>query len=168
MAEQQPPAKEKLPIPLLPTTAYTAKTTKKKMTGDDQRAKKKELDRDKTRVNVGVAFQRWRELRDLKEFKTDSELATFLLEKQETNYPCLIYFWGEIVTVNLRGTSTAASSTRTSAGRSRGGVVFVGALPLSLKTITVSTNTRHTFCKITNVNKLLIFWLTNYCNNVLG
>ena len=73
MAEQQPPAKEKLPKPPLPTTANTAKTTKKKMTGED-----------KMSVNVGVAFQRWRELRDLKGFKTDSELATFLL-------PCLIY-----------------------------------------------------------------------------
>jgi len=37
MAEQQPPAKEKLPIPPLPTTAYTAKTTKKKMAREDKK-----------------------------------------------------------------------------------------------------------------------------------
>ncbi len=83
MAKQQPPAKEKWPIPPLPTTAYTAKTAKKKVTVEEKKAKKKVLNqaRDKTRVNIGVAFQRWRELHDLKGFKTNSELATFLLDR---------------------------------------------------------------------------------------
>ena len=80
MVEQQPPAKEKLLIPPLPTTAYTAKT-KKKLTREDKQAKKNVLNRarDKTRVNIGVAFRRWRELCDLKGFKTDSE---FLLARR--------------------------------------------------------------------------------------
>uniref|UniRef100_A0AAR2IKQ5 Uncharacterized protein n=1 Tax=Pygocentrus nattereri TaxID=42514 RepID=A0AAR2IKQ5_PYGNA len=45
--------------------------------------KKRELDRarDKTRANLGAAFQRWRALRDLKGFRSDAELATFLLDR---------------------------------------------------------------------------------------
>ncbi|XP_076590535.1 uncharacterized protein LOC143322950 [Chaetodon auriga] len=88
MAEQQPPPTGKLPIPPLPTTAYTAKTKKKKMTGEEKQTKKKELDRarDKTRINIGVAFHEWRELRVLKGFKTDSELATFLLDSYRNQW----------------------------------------------------------------------------------
>ncbi|XP_038145258.1 uncharacterized protein LOC119786170 [Cyprinodon tularosa] len=85
MAERQPPAKDKLPLLPLRTTAYTAKTSKKKMSMEEKNSRKKELDRarDKTRVNMGSAFQRWRELRDLKGFKTDFELGTFLLDSYE-------------------------------------------------------------------------------------
>ncbi|XP_070826977.1 uncharacterized protein [Chaetodon trifascialis] len=88
MAEQRPPPTGKLPIPPLPTTAYTAKTTKKKKAGLERQTKKKELDRarDKTRINIGAAFQGWRELRDLKGFKTDSELATFLLDSYRNQW----------------------------------------------------------------------------------
>uniref|UniRef100_A0A8C5HCX0 Uncharacterized protein n=1 Tax=Gouania willdenowi TaxID=441366 RepID=A0A8C5HCX0_GOUWI len=45
-------------------------------------SKKKKLDRarDKSRINIGVDFQRWRELRDLEGLKTYAELATFLLD----------------------------------------------------------------------------------------
>uniref|UniRef100_A0A4W4DQ94 Uncharacterized protein n=1 Tax=Electrophorus electricus TaxID=8005 RepID=A0A4W4DQ94_ELEEL len=48
----------------------------------DITSKKKELDRarDKTRINIGAAFERWKALRDLKGFKIDAELATFLLD----------------------------------------------------------------------------------------
>ncbi len=45
--QQQPPnnqAMRKLPIPPLPTTAYTTKTSKQK-TNEEQQDKKKELDR---------------------------------------------------------------------------------------------------------------------------
>uniref|UniRef100_A0A672IIR7 Uncharacterized protein n=1 Tax=Salarias fasciatus TaxID=181472 RepID=A0A672IIR7_SALFA len=44
---------------------------------------KKEEDRarNRTRINVGTAFERWRTLRDLNGFKSDAELATFLLER---------------------------------------------------------------------------------------
>ncbi len=44
--------------------------------------------RTKTRVNFGRSFNRWRELRDLKGFKTDPELALFLLD---TYAICLFY-----------------------------------------------------------------------------
>lgn len=36
--------------------------------------------RSKTRLNIGVAFERWRDLRQLKGMKTDAELALFLLD----------------------------------------------------------------------------------------
>ncbi|XP_036452701.1 zinc finger protein 470-like isoform X2 [Colossoma macropomum] len=83
MADKEPPACKKLPIPILPTTAYTTKTCKQKKTNEEKHAKKKELDRarDKTRANLGAAFQRWRALRDLKGFRSDAELATFLLDR---------------------------------------------------------------------------------------
>ncbi|XP_028299208.1 uncharacterized protein LOC114461402 [Gouania willdenowi] len=87
MAEQQPSASKKLPIPPLALTAYTAKTSIKKWRQEERKAKKKVLDRarDKSRINIGVDFQRWRELRDLKGLKTDAELATFLLDGYEKN-----------------------------------------------------------------------------------
>lgn len=73
----------KLPIPPLLITAYTAKTTKKKKTTDERRALHKELNRarDRTRVNIGVAFSRWRELRKQRRIKSDADLATFLLDR---------------------------------------------------------------------------------------
>lgn len=77
----------KLPTPRV-APAHKIKTGKRKKTDDDdKKAKKKELDRprNKTRVNIGAAFPRWRELRVLKGLKTDAELATF-------QYPCLICF----------------------------------------------------------------------------
>ncbi|KAJ8254970.1 hypothetical protein GJAV_G00199450, partial [Gymnothorax javanicus] len=51
-----------------------------------KKAQKKELDkvRDETRVNIGVAFQRWREFLDLEGLKTDAELATFLLDRKNS------------------------------------------------------------------------------------
>ncbi|KAJ8271057.1 hypothetical protein GJAV_G00122270 [Gymnothorax javanicus] len=81
-ALKQPPLVEKLPIPPWPTTAYTTKTIKRKQTKDERQALKRELTRarDKTRISIGSAFQRWRELRDLKGFRNDAELAVFLLD----------------------------------------------------------------------------------------
>lgn len=72
-----------LPTPRV-APAHKIKTGKRKKTDDDnKKAKKKELDRarNKTRVTIGAAFPRWRELRVLKGLKTDAELATFLLDK---------------------------------------------------------------------------------------
>uniref|UniRef100_UPI0037E6F857 uncharacterized protein isoform X1 n=1 Tax=Semicossyphus pulcher TaxID=241346 RepID=UPI0037E6F857 len=89
MAEKQPLGMKKLPIPPLPTTAYTTKTVKPKQTNEEKQARKKELDRDrnKTRVNIGVAFPRWRELRDLKGYKNDAEFATVLLDRYLQTQP---------------------------------------------------------------------------------
>ena len=41
MADRQPPAKRKLPILTLPTTAYMTKTSKQKKTKAKKQAKKK-------------------------------------------------------------------------------------------------------------------------------
>ncbi|KAM4615254.1 uncharacterized protein ACJ7VT_010431 [Polymixia lowei] len=73
----------KLPIPPLPTTAYTAKHVKKRKSDAEKQLTKKELNRarDQTRVNIGEAHQRWRELRLLKGFKSDAQLALFLLDR---------------------------------------------------------------------------------------
>ncbi|XP_048838462.1 uncharacterized protein hnrnpul1l isoform X1 [Brienomyrus brachyistius] len=50
-----------------------------------QKFKKKFLDeaRAKSRVNIGEAFERWRDLRELKGMKTDEEVALFLLDSYE-------------------------------------------------------------------------------------
>ncbi|KAL0969318.1 hypothetical protein UPYG_G00225520 [Umbra pygmaea] len=75
----------KMPIPSLPTTAYTSKTAKKKRTISERGVlNKKELDkaRAKTRINIGsVAFPRWKDLLALKGMKFDSDLALYLLER---------------------------------------------------------------------------------------
>ena len=72
-------SRKQLPIPPSPTTAYRSKKRKP----EEKKAQKNELDnaRDKTRVNIRVAIQRWRDLRDLEGFKTNAELATFLLDR---------------------------------------------------------------------------------------
>ena len=79
MVEQQPSARKQLPIPPLPPTAYTSKKRKP----EEIKSTKKELDRarDKTSVNIGMAFQRWKELCDLEGRKTDAELANFLVDR---------------------------------------------------------------------------------------
>lgn len=40
----------------------------------------------KTRINIGRAFERWRELRFLNGFKTDAETAFFLLDRQDFSF----------------------------------------------------------------------------------
>uniref|UniRef100_UPI003AAF59D8 uncharacterized protein n=1 Tax=Centroberyx gerrardi TaxID=166262 RepID=UPI003AAF59D8 len=82
MAEKE---QSKLPLPPLPTTAYTTKHSKKRKTEEEKHATKKKLcqERDKTRVNIGVALERWRELRESKGFKTDAMVALFLMESYE-------------------------------------------------------------------------------------
>uniref|UniRef100_A0A672H456 Uncharacterized protein n=1 Tax=Salarias fasciatus TaxID=181472 RepID=A0A672H456_SALFA len=47
--------------------------------------KKEDRARNRTRINVGTAFERWRTLQDLKGFKSDAELATFLLDSLSTD-----------------------------------------------------------------------------------
>ncbi|KAM4616070.1 uncharacterized protein ACJ7VT_009053 isoform 2-T2 [Polymixia lowei] len=41
--------------------------------------------RSKTRINIGIAFERWRKLREIKGLKSDAELAVFLLDNYERN-----------------------------------------------------------------------------------
>lgn len=66
------------------TTPFASKASdKKRKPIVKQRAPKTELDRARnktTRVNIGAAFPRWRELREQKGFRSDAQLATFLLD----------------------------------------------------------------------------------------
>lgn len=82
MEEKQIDVAGKLPIPRL-VLAQKPKKSRKKETPEERKRKKRESNRvrAKTRINIGAAFQRWRELLFLKGFNTDSELATFLLDK---------------------------------------------------------------------------------------
>ncbi|XP_074476528.1 uncharacterized protein LOC141758774 isoform X2 [Sebastes fasciatus] len=59
------------------------KTTQKKKDRLSRRQSKRESDnkRNKTRVNIGEAFQRWRDLRDSIGLTLDSELAVLLLDR---------------------------------------------------------------------------------------
>ena len=85
--QQFPMAEEranKIPIAPLQTTAYTAKQPKKRIRKTERNmGKKRESDRarNKTRVNIGMAFQPWRELMELKGMKSDSQMALFLLDR---------------------------------------------------------------------------------------
>ena len=49
---------------------------------DEEEKRKREADRarDRTRVTIGTAFTRWRELKDTFGYKFDSQLAIFLLD----------------------------------------------------------------------------------------
>ncbi|XP_071382060.1 uncharacterized protein [Centroberyx affinis] len=65
----------------LPTSGPSSKIGVKKPLTEQAKRAKGESDRirNKSRVNLGQAFTRWRELRQHKGFKTDTELACFLL-----------------------------------------------------------------------------------------
>lgn len=74
----------KIAIAPLATTAYTTKQPRKRKAKTEQfLGKKRETDRarNKTRVNIGGAFRRWRGLMELKEMKSDSQMALFLLDR---------------------------------------------------------------------------------------
>ncbi|XP_049450602.1 uncharacterized protein LOC125899956 [Epinephelus fuscoguttatus] len=79
MAEQMQP---KLPLPALLVTARPAKQAKKRKSWAEKAATKKALDkaRGQTRVAIGAAFERWRQLKKLKGLKSDVEVAIFLLD----------------------------------------------------------------------------------------
>ncbi|KAF3695393.1 hypothetical protein EXN66_Car011069 [Channa argus] len=72
----------KFPIPALPETAYTAKKGKRRKTLAEKEERRKETDkaRFKSRIYIGMAFPRWRELREEKNFQTDTDLALYLLD----------------------------------------------------------------------------------------
>ncbi|KAK0136565.1 hypothetical protein N1851_027300 [Merluccius polli] len=55
----------------------------KRRRSEEHKLKKKGYDqaRGRSRVNIGEAFQRWRDLRDLKGLKTDAEVALLLLDR---------------------------------------------------------------------------------------
>ncbi|XP_067093723.1 zinc finger protein 37-like [Osmerus mordax] len=80
MAENVQP---KCPVPPILSTAYTAQQSKKRKTVMERATNTKRLnnERSKTRVNIGIAFQRWRELRELEGLKSDAMVAVFLLDR---------------------------------------------------------------------------------------
>lgn len=80
MAESQAPEIENEP-PLLTASFGLKSSDKDREPLVEQRTLKNELDQARTtRVNIGAAFPRWRELRELKGFRNDAQLATFLLD----------------------------------------------------------------------------------------
>ena len=73
----------KIPIPRLAPPLPTSKRRRKRKSFEEKQCKKKELDRarNKTRINIGASFRRWRELQILQGLKSDAELAALLLDK---------------------------------------------------------------------------------------
>uniref|UniRef100_A0A8C1VA40 Uncharacterized protein n=1 Tax=Cyprinus carpio TaxID=7962 RepID=A0A8C1VA40_CYPCA len=61
---------------------------------EEQSIKKKGYDheRAKTRVNIGAAFQRWRELKEREGLESDAEVAFFLLDRRVTLIYCNLLF----------------------------------------------------------------------------
>ncbi len=55
---------------------------KKRKISEEQNIKKKGFNqaRGRTRVNIGAAFQRWRELKEREGLESDPEVALFLLD----------------------------------------------------------------------------------------
>uniref|UniRef100_A0A671QV73 Uncharacterized protein n=1 Tax=Sinocyclocheilus anshuiensis TaxID=1608454 RepID=A0A671QV73_9TELE len=55
---------------------------KKRKISEKQNIKKKVYDqaRGRTRINIGAAFQRWRELKEREDLEADAEVALFLLD----------------------------------------------------------------------------------------
>ncbi|KAK0142690.1 hypothetical protein N1851_019380 [Merluccius polli] len=76
---------EKVDIPALRTKVYTVKQAKKRKTDVEKRESKRESDngRNKSCVNIGQAYPRWRELRDSIGLMLDSELADLLLDRDD-------------------------------------------------------------------------------------
>lgn len=68
--------------PSEPTRNGTIKHTRRKTVFEKAMTKKRlEQQRAKTRVNIGAAFPRWRQLRESKCLKTDAMVAVFLLDR---------------------------------------------------------------------------------------
>lgn len=74
---------QKIPICPLSITAYTSKQAKMRKGWQEKEETRKKADRLRwqSRVNLGMAFSRWRKLREEKGFKTDMELAIFLMDR---------------------------------------------------------------------------------------
>ena len=79
MAEKKQP---KMPIPALPVMARPATQPKKRKTEAEKAATKKALDkaRGQTRVNIGTAFQRWRQLKEARASKVMPRSLIFCLK----------------------------------------------------------------------------------------
>ena len=76
--------KQKLPLPPLLAPVHPFKKARKRKTENEKAATKKKLEnaRGKTRINIGFAFQRWRQLRELNGLKSDAMVAVEVSRKQ--------------------------------------------------------------------------------------
>ncbi|KAM6974275.1 uncharacterized protein LKV04_015913 [Tautogolabrus adspersus] len=72
---------DKLPVPRLLVTARPDNQEKKRKTEAEKAVTRRRL--DQTRVNIGTAFQRWRQLRELKGLRSDAMVALFLMDSYE-------------------------------------------------------------------------------------
>ena len=70
-----------------PTSDGACQKNKKRKYSNAKRASDKA--RSKTRVNLGLAFVRWRQMRFAFGLKSDAELATFLLDRYSNVIPHL-------------------------------------------------------------------------------
>ena len=63
--------------------AHPTKKAKKRKPEAEKAATRKALDieRSRTRVNIGAAFERWRQLGHVMGLKNDAEVAFFLLDR---------------------------------------------------------------------------------------
>ncbi len=67
---------------MVDTGAGSAQRKRKELTKEQRKAKRdSDRARAKTRVNLDRSFHRWGELQDWKGFKTNPELALFLLNR---------------------------------------------------------------------------------------
>ena len=75
---------QKLPLPPLLAPVHPFKKARKRKTETEKAATKKKLEtaRGKTRINIGLAFQRWRQLRELNGLKSDAMVAVEVSRKQ--------------------------------------------------------------------------------------
>uniref|UniRef100_A0A146PNK6 Uncharacterized protein n=1 Tax=Fundulus heteroclitus TaxID=8078 RepID=A0A146PNK6_FUNHE len=82
MAEKVQPG---IPRSTLLVTAPPAKKPKPRKSAAEKAATKRALDkaRGHTRVYIGEALERWRQLRTLKGLKSDPEVAVYLLDRYE-------------------------------------------------------------------------------------
>ncbi|KAM6974321.1 uncharacterized protein LKV04_015961 [Tautogolabrus adspersus] len=72
---------DKLPLPRLLVTARPDNQEKKRKTEAEKAVTRRRF--DQTRVNIGTAFQRWRQLRELKGLRSDAMVALFLMDSYE-------------------------------------------------------------------------------------
>lgn len=79
MAEEEAPTSKEEPFPLFLITSNTTQQNKRREVTDSER--EADGERQETRINIGPACQRWREVRKQKGFKTDAAFATFLLNR---------------------------------------------------------------------------------------
>lgn len=62
-------------------TAETLQTLPKKRKKSDVKKRERDRLRQKNRVNIGVAYSRWKALKAEKGLKNDAEVACFLLDR---------------------------------------------------------------------------------------